>query len=66
MRTMRGWTQETLVELAGLKTRTIQRVAQGQHSSLDTRRILALGFGLDALDCLNGRRLQSSAFPRPA
>lgn len=56
LRTMQGWTQETLAELSGLQTRTIQRVEQGQPSSLDTRRALARGFGLDDLDHFNALR----------
>ena len=49
-RTMHGWTQETLAELSGLQTRTIQRVEQGQPSSTDTRRALARAFAIDDLD----------------
>lgn len=56
VRTMQGWTQETLAELSGLQTRTIQRVEQGQPSSLDTRRALARGFGLEDLDYFNALR----------
>jgi transcriptional regulator with XRE-family HTH domain len=56
VRTMQGWTQETLAELSSLQTRTIQRVEQGQPSSLDTRRALARGFGLDDLDYFNALR----------
>jgi transcriptional regulator with XRE-family HTH domain len=53
LRTIQGWTQETLAELSGLKVRTIQRVEQGQPSSLDTRRALARAFGIDDLDYFN-------------
>ena len=49
-RTSQGWTQETLAELSGLQTRTIQRVEQGQPSSTDTRRAIARAFALDDLD----------------
>jgi transcriptional regulator with XRE-family HTH domain len=56
VRTMKGWTQETLAELSGLQTRTIQRVEQGQPSSLDTRQALARGFGFDDLDYFNALR----------
>jgi transcriptional regulator with XRE-family HTH domain len=52
-RAMQGWTQETLAELSGLQTRTIRRLEQGQPSSLDTRRALARGFGLNDLDYFN-------------
>ena len=59
VRVLQGWTQETLAELSGLQTRTIQRVEQGQPSSLDTRRALARAFGLDDLDYFSTLR----AFP---
>jgi transcriptional regulator with XRE-family HTH domain len=56
VRVMQGWTQETLAELSGLQTRTIQRVEQGQPSSLDTRRALARAFRLDDLDYFSSLR----------
>lgn len=59
VRTFLGWTQETLAELSGLQTRTIQRVEQGRSSSIDTRRALARAFRLDDIDYLNAPK----AFP---
>src|SRR5207248_1331633 len=53
VRTHQGWTQETLANLSGLQTRTIQRVEQGQPSSIDTRRALARAFRLDDIDYFN-------------
>ena len=44
------WTQATLAELSGLTERTIQRVENGEPSSLDTRRALAKALGLKDLD----------------
>src|SRR4051812_45496703 len=52
-RTMLKWTQDTLAELSGLQTRTIQRVEQGQPSSVDTRRAIARAFELNNLDYFN-------------
>jgi transcriptional regulator with XRE-family HTH domain len=52
-RTAQGWTQETLAELSGLQTRTIQRVEQGQPSSTDTRRAIGRAFKFDDIDFFN-------------
>ncbi|NNM56232.1 helix-turn-helix domain-containing protein [Acidocella sp.] len=52
-RTAHGWTQETLAELSGLQTRTIQRVEQGQPSSTDTRRAIGRALKFDDLDFFN-------------
>ncbi len=48
-----GWTQETLAELSSLTVRTIQRIEQGQPSSLDTRRSLARAFQFPDIDFFN-------------
>ena len=48
MREARGWTQETLAELAGVNVRTIQRLEEGQGASADTRR--AVGRAVEAED----------------
>jgi transcriptional regulator with XRE-family HTH domain len=48
-----GWTQDTLAELSGLNVRTIQRVEDGQPSTLDTRRALARAFELGDIDFLS-------------
>ena len=45
-----GWSQEVLAELAGLTSRTVQRVEAAEPSSLDTRRALARAFGLEDID----------------
>lgn len=44
------WSQSTLAELSRLTERTIQRVENGEQSSLDTRRALARAFGYEDLD----------------
>jgi transcriptional regulator with XRE-family HTH domain len=53
LRSGHGWTQETIAELSGLQTRTIQRVEQGQPSNSDTRRALARAFGIEDLNYFN-------------
>ncbi len=45
-----GWSQDTLASLAGVNIRTIQRVEDGQPSSLDTRRALARAFQFPDID----------------
>lgn len=52
-RAMRGWSQEQLAEICGLNARTVQRVEDGESSSLDTRRALARAFGFDDIDAFN-------------
>lgn len=52
-REMRQWSQEQLAEIARVSARTVQRVEEGQPSSLDTRRALAGAFGLEDIDALN-------------
>ena len=52
-REQRGWTQETLAELAGISMRTVQRVEKAQPSDLDTRRALAKAFEWQDIDVFN-------------
>jgi transcriptional regulator with XRE-family HTH domain len=52
-REARKWSQEQLGAIAGLSTRTVQRVEEGQPSSLDTRRALARAFDMEDIDGLN-------------
>lgn len=49
----RGWTQETLAELAGITPRTVQRVEGGEPSSVDTRRALARALDWEDIDTFN-------------
>ncbi len=48
-----GWSQATLAEIARLNERTIQRVENGEPSSFDTRRAIALAFKCDDPDVFN-------------
>ncbi len=52
-RDMRSWSQEQLAEIARLTTRTVQRVEDGEPSSVDTRRALAAAFGFEDIDAFN-------------
>ena len=52
-REVRLWSQEQLAEISGLSTRTVQRVEEGQTSSLDTRRALAGAFNFEDIDAFN-------------
>jgi transcriptional regulator with XRE-family HTH domain len=49
----RGWTQETLAEIARVTVRTVQRVERGEPSSTDTRRALAGALEFQVLDAFN-------------
>lgn len=53
MRKMRQWSQETLAELSGLTTRTIQRIENGEGGSADSRRALGKAFGSEDVDIFN-------------
>lgn len=50
LRKDKGWTQETLAELARVSARTVQRIEDGQPSSADTRRCIACAFEFPDLD----------------
>lgn len=52
-RELKGWTQETLAELAALSVRTIQRIEGGFGASNATRRALANGLDIADLDFFN-------------
>lgn len=62
LRNLRGWTQETLAELAGVSTRTIQRIEDGQGAGADTLRAIARAADAEDLDFL----LRAQAFPTEA
>jgi len=53
MRKMLQWSQETLAELSGLTTRTIQRIEKGEGGSVDSRRALGKAFGSEDIDIYN-------------
>ncbi|WP_230655895.1 helix-turn-helix domain-containing protein [Psychrobacter sp. I-STPA10] len=44
MRDANGWSQEQLAEMAGLSTRTIQRIERGQRAGLESWKSLAAVF----------------------
>ena len=44
LRLQRGWSQETLAEMAGVSVRTIQRIERGQVPAIDTAKSLAAVF----------------------
>jgi len=50
MRDINKWSQATLAEIARLTERTVQRVENGEPSSLDTHRALAQAFEYEDLD----------------
>jgi transcriptional regulator with XRE-family HTH domain len=52
LRMSKGWTQETLAELAGVSSRTIQRLEDGQGGSADTLRAVARAVEAEDLDFL--------------
>lgn len=52
-RELRKWSQEQLAEIAGLSTRTVQRVEEGLPASTDTRRALARAFDIEDIDVFN-------------
>lgn len=47
LRLQRGWSQSQLAEMAGVTSRTVQRVEQGQRPSLETSKALAAVFEVD-------------------
>ena len=47
LRLKRGWTQSELAEMAGVTSRTIQRIESGQIPSLETARALASVFEVE-------------------
>ncbi|MBI3526995.1 MAG: helix-turn-helix transcriptional regulator [Betaproteobacteria bacterium] len=53
LREMRKWSQETLSAISGLSVRTVQRVENGEPSSVDTRRALARAFESEDIDVFN-------------
>jgi transcriptional regulator with XRE-family HTH domain len=47
LRLQRGWSQSQLAEMAGVTTRTIQRIEQGQRPGMETCKALASVFEVD-------------------
>ncbi|AGO54624.1 putative DNA-binding protein [Serratia plymuthica 4Rx13] len=46
LRLEKGWSQEQLATIAGLSTRTVQRIENGEQASLDTLTAIAAALGL--------------------
>lgn len=53
IRETKKWSQQQLAEIAGLSTRTVQRVESGQPADFDTRRALGRAFEFDDIDAFN-------------
>lgn len=53
LRAAKRWSQEQLADIAKVSARTVQRVEEGQPSSIDTRRALASALGFEDIDALN-------------
>ena len=47
LRLQRGWSQSQLAEMAGVTSRTIQRIEQGQKPGMETSKALASVFEVD-------------------
>ncbi|WP_341991852.1 helix-turn-helix transcriptional regulator [Azorhizobium sp. AG788] len=62
LRSSRGWTQETLAEIAGLSVRTVQRIEDGQGGSADTLRAVARAVEAPDMDFL----IRAQQFPTEA
>lgn len=54
LRLQRSWSQEHLATLTGLSSRTIQRIERGEKPSLESIRMLADAFGIEAQDLQKG------------
>ena len=53
IRETKKWSQQQLAEIAGLSTRTVQRVESGQPADFDTRRALGRAVEFDDIDAFN-------------
>lgn len=52
-RLARAWSQEQLAEMAGLSTRTVQRIENGEQASLETLSALAAVFEVSITELTN-------------
>ncbi len=52
LRIAKGWSQEQLATIAGLSTRTIQRIENGEQASLDTLTAIAAALGLQVSELI--------------
>ncbi|WP_256853303.1 helix-turn-helix domain-containing protein [Pantoea sp. Fr+CA_20] len=58
-RLARAWSQEQLAEMAGLSTRTVQRIENGEQPSLETLSALAAVFEIKVTDLTTEAPLKS-------
>lgn len=50
LRLEKGWSQEQLAAIAGLSTRTVQRIENGEQASLETLTAIAAALGVQVSD----------------
>lgn len=50
LRLEKGWSQDQLATIAGLSTRTVQRIENGEQASLETLTAIAAALGLQVSD----------------
>lgn len=55
----KGWSQEQLATIAGLSTRTVQRIENGEQASLETLTAIAAALGVQVSD-LNAQPQQTT------
>ena len=59
-----NWSQDQLAEIAGVSSRTIQRIENGNPASMETLKALAAGFGV-SVEELKNRLSAGHAEPAP-
>ncbi|EMB2733310.1 helix-turn-helix domain-containing protein [Serratia bockelmannii] len=59
LRLEKGWSQEQLATIAGLSTRTVQRIENGEQASLETLTAIAAALGVQVSD-LNAQPQQTT------
>ncbi|HBH6887083.1 helix-turn-helix domain-containing protein [Serratia bockelmannii] len=59
LRLEKGWSQEQLATIAGLSTRTVQRIENGEQASLETLTAIAAALGVQVSD-LNAQLQQTT------
>lgn len=62
LRLEKGWSQEQLATIAGLSTRTVQRIENGEQASLETLTAIAAALGVQVRD-LNAQPQQTMEEP---
>lgn len=59
LRLEKGWSQEQLATIAGLSTRTVQRIENGEQASLETLTAIAAALGVQVSN-LNAQPQQTT------